>query len=1106
MTHFLLKSLMMVTLLLSLQTVVFCQTLPIDTTFPIHIVHSSPTLLQLKKSIEYQSRLRFIYSKDVNVRLEVNIPKGIFTVGYILNVIKEKLNIHYSTGADFVSLYMEKNTEENNLLYRGEVFDVNGKPLSGVVIFEKGSDKPSVRSNSEGQFIYGYAPKEKALVLTLDGYEQQVVNKTFDNPLMVQLKRLVTELETVVVNVYAPVNKRNTTATVGLIDGKSQFITSNGTVTDIMQGRMPGLLVTDLNGAPGSASDVLVRGHQSIGLEPGILPANPPLYVVNNIPWIAANKPKSVLLSMAGNPGASGIPGGISALDAIHPRDIERIELYKDADATAIFGSRGAHGVISIITKTGRLVGKTRYSVDVSRGFALSTWIPKLMNSQQLAAYQSEKLQNAGLAVDSINAPFLFRWSRYRNTNIPKLMVGNTARLQQAHISAMGGVGRQFSFYASTSFQEETSVLPLKQSNQKFSFNLNTSLLQGKNSRTDFSLLVNYSHYRLPSLNPMDLIRIPPNAPLLADNHGNLVFEENKLVFVNPYAQLLNEYENKLFTMHASLASAFPITGKLSFKIRLGFNVIQSDESNVFPLAAYHPDPGITGSMESANSKSLGLIAEPQLQYLDTLHSAKRTYSFFLGATYQAQSDHLDWIRRTGFTSDYLMRSPDTAPYTSRNSSSDFYKYAGLYSGMNFTLKERYILNLTARMDGSSRFGPKHQLAVFGSLGTGWIFTKSEWVQKHLPFISFGKLRASIGTTGSDHIGDHNENNQIVTDLDPYDGVITIRPSRLANPELRWERNLKKELAIEIKSRNWLSVMMAWYHNITSHQFISGSQPSQNGKSVLGVNHSASVLNTGFECWLSTFQKWKGTVRKSWRSELTFTIPRNMLISFRDLASSLYSKTLIVGQSLSVRKGLLFKGVDPATGLNTFYNVAGSPDVDPEEDMVIIGDLDPVFYGGFYNEFCFGQWELSVFIEGRKQKALNPELYEYTRMLSGASNSLPVNLPADFVNHWRKPGDIAAHQRISEYPDKALVTSTTYRINSDKMLIDGSWWRIRSVNLSWSVSQEWASRNQLTELRFFMKAQNILTITRFKGGDPTILNPLDMPSLRSFEAGIQVGF
>jgi hypothetical protein len=342
--------------------------------------------------------------------------------------------------------------------------------------------------------------------------------------------------------------------------------------------------------------------------------------------------------------------------------------------------------------------------------------------------------------------------------------------------------------------------------------------------------------------------------------------------------------------------------------------------------------------------------------------------------------------------------------------------------------------------------------------------------------------------------------------VDPYNGVITIRPSRLANPLLRWERNLKKELAIEFKSRNWLSVMMAWYHNITSHQFISGSQPSQNGKSVLGVNHPASVLNTGFECWLSTFQKWKSSGRRSWRTELTVTIPRNKLISFKGLASSLYDKTLIEGKSLSVRKGLLFKGVDPATGLNTFYNVAGSPNVDPEEDMVIIGDLDPVFYGGFYNEFCFGQWELSVFIEGRKQKALNPELYEYTRMLSGASNSLPVNLPADFVNHWRKPGDIAAHQRISEYPDKALINSTTYLINSDKMLVDGSWWRIRCVNLSWSVSQEWASRNQLTELRFFMKAQNILTITRFKGGDPTILNPLDMPSLRSFEAGIQVGF
>ncbi len=218
-------------------------------------------------------------------------------------------------------------------------------------------------------------------MLSLEGYEQQVVNKTFDNPLLVQLKKVCYRIRNSGGERLRTCQQKNTTATVGLIDGKTQFITSNGTVSDILQGRMPGLLVTDLNGAPGSTSDVLVRGHQSIGIEPGILPANQPLYVVNGIPWITANKPKSVLLSMAGNPDASGMPGGISALDAINPRDIDRIEVYKDADATAIFGSRGAHGVVGIFTKTGRLVGKTRYSVDVSRGFALSTWIPKLMNS-----------------------------------------------------------------------------------------------------------------------------------------------------------------------------------------------------------------------------------------------------------------------------------------------------------------------------------------------------------------------------------------------------------------------------------------------------------------------------------------------------------------------------------------------------------------------------------------------------------------------------------------------------------------------------------------------------------------------------------------------------
>lgn len=1061
----------------------------------IQIFNPTPTLKQLKSTIESQSKLRFIYNnKVVDSTLRLKIPTGNITIIALLEAVATNLNAGYQIGKNFVSLDMNKQKTETPELQLGDVYDANWQPLSGVKITEKGSGKSATFSNEKGEFLYGYAPHAKSLELSLDGYETKTVSKV--PPVQVKMIPSVSELQPVMVKLYGYYLKKNTIATIGSIKPPTSYTSGTGSTTDMLVGRIPGLTITKYNGSPGSFSDILIRGHQSAGLEPGTLPPNRPLILINGIQLNTSTKSVTFLPSMA---------AGTSALDLINPQDIETIEVLKDADATAIFGTRGAHGVINIITKSGTQNGKIRYSVNASRGFAQSVFRPTLMNTTQYISYQLGKLTNAGLPLNEETAPWYFRWPANRDIDWSKFMIGNTARTQQAYMSATGGAGKPFSFYCSAGFQEETSVLPLKKSNQKLSLSLNTSLLSGNKSKTDFSLLFGYSNFRLPALNPMELILLPPNAPWFADNNGQLSFEENGLRFTNPYAQLLNQNDSKIYTAHASLSTEFPIASKLSFKIRLGFNNIVSDEENKFLIAAYHPDTNITGTMLSARSRYMGFIVEPQLQYVDSSNPEQRTLTIFAGATYQAQSDNIEWGRKEGFPSDLLMRYPNLAPRSSDGDYKDYYKYAGVFSGMHYILKERYLLNLTARLDGSSRLGPDHYLGLFGSVGAGLIFTKFDWVQKHLHFLSSGKLRANIGVTGSDNIGDYNENNQVVTDRLPYNGVVTIRPTRLANYDLGWERNLKKEIALECKSGNWLSMFFAWYHNVTSRQFINGSTPSQVGRPVLGMNHDAAVLNTGFELGISTIKKWKNP-RIVWKTDLTITLPKNELLSFKNLEGSLYAGTLVVGQSLTVKRGYLLTGVDPADGLNKVQNIGGSAAIDPKDDMVVIGDLDPDIYGGLNNELSWGQWSLSIFIEGRKQKLLNPELYYYNLMLNAGGNQLPFNMPASFLDYWKKPGDKVSHQKIKEVFDAALNTSTTYLLNSNRMLVDGSYLRIRYVNLNWSVNKDWASRHQLPEFKVFAKVQNLLTITSFDGGDPTIMNPLDVPSLRSFEVGLQVDF
>lgn len=1103
------QKIMAVALLIILYMAGNAQGLKRDSLKIFKLPEANPKLKRLLTSIERESEYRFNYNhENIDPERIIKLTKGAHRFDLILHQIATQSNVSVRID-NYNIVFAKKNSSEAPDIpgQTGLVYDEESRPLAGVSIKVYGTPGSPKISGPDGKFRFSISLKGIALEFIKDGYESKVVKPINDEILYVEMKRAYNQLTEVIVPGNIPTTRKLNTATVNTVPGKDLSAGFEHNIFLTLQGKVPGLIVTEAGGLPGSTPRIQIRGQQSIGSQTGAwnLPANNPLIQLNGIDWPTSNQPMNKIRSALGDPELANQQNGYSLLNSISQPDIEKIEVYKDADATAIFGSKGAHGVISVWTKKGDVGGSLKYGARIMQGTSVSAFKPRMMNTGMFAQMLGDALTDAGAPVDATTAPVIHLWPLNRNTNWVDHTIGKTARIQQFHLSASGGVGKQFSIYSSVNFQHESGVMPEASSNQSGSFHVNANFSPGKKSNTQFSLLLGSSRNRQPAIDPMSLIWLAPNAPALKDAQGRYVFEENGLSFTNIDAQLLNRYEAKGFTIHGSIYSQYQLANRWFFKIRLGFNNMQLDEKGTYPIAAYPASSGMTGSVETASSAYLSLTADPQLQYLDTSRSSKRTISITLGATYQSRNDNWNSFHMSGFTSDNLIGQPEAATDHQRAGDEIPYRYAAMYGAINLTLQEKYIINITGRMDGSSRLGPDHRFAAFGALGTGWIFTNTKWAKDHLSFLSFAKLRASIGTTGNDNVGaaSYKDKYKLQADPVPYGGMIAIGPVSLANKSLSWEQNLKKEIAIDLQTEAGISMTFAFYHNITSRQLIAVSLPSYLGYTYLnGVNHSAKVLNSGFELWMEAYRKIGKRIK--WSAELSLTMPRNRLKEFANLESSLYNRSLLVGKSLTEQQAFLFSRINPATGLSEFININGDAGISKPEDMVPIGNLDPVVYGGLTNKFAMRQWELSVFAEGRVQNNINPALFGYLRQPGSLDPGLLSNQLALFNDRWRNNGDIARSPKVSVSHDSKVQSSNDQLMSSDKMLKDGSYIRIRYINLSWSAPRHWISRYSLSSVKLFVRAQNIITFTGYTEGDPTITSPLSMPSLRSFLVGFEL--
>lgn len=952
-------------------------------------------------------------------------------------------------------------------------------PMPDVTVAVKGSNIQA-RTDANGRYSIS-ASIGNILVFSYMGYSSvEVVVSSLSADIMMQADSQ--SIQEVVINAgYYSVKESERTGSIARITAKDIENQPVSNVLATMQGRMAGVSISQNTGVPGGGFDIKIRGQNSLRMD-----GNSPMYIVDGVPYSSE--------SLTDGATSGVLAGKPSPLNSIPPEQIETIEVLKDADATAIYGSRGANGVVLITTKKGK-GGKTAFNARFTRGAGKVTRFMKLLSTEQYLSVRREGFANDGMAeypeyAYDVNGT----WDQNRYTDWQEELLGGMAENSTAQLSIAGGSERT-TFLISGGYNEQSTVFP---GDFKYrSGNVRAAIghrSEDGRLKIAFSAGLTAQGNNLPSIDfTSEAISIAPNAPALYDVDGNINWENS--TFNNPLRNILSKYKARTSDVLSSLSINYEIADGLEAIGSFGYTATEHDEINTAPSTIYFPVMGIGPEFSSiavTDAKRNSWIAEPQLHWKKEI--GRHRMDVLAGSTFQMQKGEQLVQTGYGFSSDRLIENLGAASsiYILANDKKE-YRYQAFFGRANYIFNDRYILNVTGRRDGSSRFGPGKQFANFWAFGGAWLLSKEKFLEEST-FLSLAKIRGSYGITGSDQIGDYQFLDTYSTTGIAYGGQIGLQPTRLYNPNFAWETNRKFEAAVEagfLKDR--IFVTAAFYRNKSSNQLTGIPLPGTTGFSSVQANFDAAVENTGTEITVRTSNI--ETANFSWSTSFNISVSKNKLLSFPGLEGSTYASRYVIGNSLNILKLYKYEGVNPETGIYQFADTNGDGTVD-YLDMTEVADLTPKFFGGLQNEFRYKGLRLDFLFQFVKQQ--NRNLARLMGTPGGMSNQTD-----QILSHWQQPGDVASVQIYTAgFNTDAVIADGMYS-SSTAVVTDASFIRLKNISLTYEVPLQ---KKLGVNCQLSVQAQNLFTITSFKGGDPEFTSGGYLPPLRIITAGIALGF
>lgn len=1003
-----------------------------------------------------------------------------------------------------------------SLTFSGKVINEQGEPLAGVTVVAKRSGKTTI-TNEKGEFSFDALSEDEVLVVTSVGYYKREITINKRTQLSITLRIAVSNLDETIIIAYGSTTKRYNTGSISKINADDIAKQPVANPLAALQGRIPGLVVNATGGMPGSSFTVQIRGQNSVNATPPT-PSLPiridqPLFIIDGVPFAPQNTRINQFSSAAAPVGTelyNNPYGGYSPFSTINPNDIESIEVLRDADATAIYGSRGANGVILITTKKGA-AGKTKFTMNVYSGVSKVTRTMPMLNTEEYRSLRREAFNNDGItptatlvSSNAAYAPDLMIFDSLKYTDWKEYFLGGTANSTDVNASLSGGSANT-QFLLGAGYHRETYIFPGDFGSNRYSFKLN---LQHNSTDKKLSVIFSsgyaYEHNNSSaSANVLQAFTLPPNYPDLLDNNGNLVWEYKGIRLAdNPMGYLRQRYTVRNSNLISNLQIAYKLTKYITIRSSLGYNSFMGNETAQFPKASLNPFTNPQSRANFGNNNFQTWIAEPQAEYVRSF--AKLKFTLLAGATYQHNTNSSSQIIASGYTNDALLGSASAAGVKQVSDNFSQYRYMAGFGRINLVMLKKFIANFNGRRDGSSRFGPGKQFGNFGSIGLGWIFSEEEWMKRGFSFISFGKLRSSFGTTGDDGIGDY----QFLSRWNlsgsstgfNFLGNETYLPANLYNADLGWSVTKKMEAGVELGLlNNRMITNLTWYLNKSGNQLVSYRLASQaGGFDGVTANFPATVENSGWEVELMSLNI--NNAKFKWTSSFNLTLPKNRLTAFPGIESSSYANTYRIGYSLSVLNKYIYTGLNDINGTYTFLDVDRNGSINAQ-DFQPVGNLDPVFYGGLNNEFQWKAFQLDVFIDFRKQTGPNYLAQIYSNYPGGSYG----NLPTTFLDRWQQQGGNAdlAKLTVRRYASQAGASVLLFA-RSNAAYSDASFIRSRTLSLSYNLRDDILKKWKLASCRFFLNAQNLLTITGYKGNDPETKSFYALPPLKTIVGGIQI--
>lgn len=1057
---------------------------------PIVVGLSNESIFTAIERIEKQTKFRFVYSNaDLKSLKEFSIPAEKRSVSELLNLL---LSSNQFTVAQVGTKILITKAGANSTAIRdqrisGIVVDETGQPLPGVTIRLKGSNSVSTATDLNGHFGINIPDGRQVLLISYIGYGaiEQIIDT--EKSYRITMKPVSGSLNDVQVIGYGTTTRKTSTGAISSITSEE---IGNQTVSNPIQamaGRISGMTVVQNNGLPGSNSTVRIRGNNtlgSLGLSGSI-----PLYVVDGVPFTNFNSSQPINDNL-NNAGLTGANGGLSVFGLISPQDIERIDILKDADATAIYGARGANGVVMITTKQGRR-GKSTLNANIYHGSGKVGRFVDMLSTPEYLTLRREAFKNDGVTPTGTNAPDLLQWDQNANTDWQDLLIGGTAKVTDAQLSYSGGTER-VRFFTSLNYRKEGTVFPGDMGSERLNGRLNLQTTSADNRFTT-AFSVNYANDNtdLITQDISSLLSLPPNYPLYNPN-GTLYWGGT---FTNPYAYLLKTYSSKSSNFVANGDLKYNLFKGFYLKTNLGYTRTTVVQNTANPLSSQNPaSAGISNSAQFANNLSTNYIVEPQATY--SLNINKHSLNALVGSSFQQNIGDANRVNGSNYAFAAQLNTINGAGTVASSNSYSIYKYASVFGRLTYDFDKKYIANVTYRRDASSRFGTNNKFANFGAAGAAWVFSEEKFLKDNASFLSFGKLRTSYGTTGNDQLPNYSYLSLFSAGT-AYQNGSTLSLNGLPNPDLRWETTKKFELGVDLgffKDRLLIKADMYWHRssNLLTYATIS----TLTGFNSINTNLDAVVQNKGLEFEISSTNVIAGDFK--WSSAFNISFQRNKLLSFENKSTSFYASSFEVGYPAILSRLFKYNGIDANTGAVQYQDLDGLPGQSFTGDRYIVPIGSP-FFGGLNNTFSYKGFSLDVFLQFNQGMGTTNQIY-------GSRIGSLNNQNTSVLSRWINPGDTQTRfPGASANAGGAIYSSYNNFTGSDYFYGDNSWLKLRSANLSYNLPQQWIKSIKLSNARIYLQGQNLLTFSKNKYLlDPESGNAL--PPLRTIVIGANLTF